>query len=131
MYFSLIDRITEVDDGKSLSAIKDVLSTGSDRLSELAAPPTPAAPQPAPLPPKIQVVNKIPKAFLDIIRTQFYILQTWIEPLMRLAEATDIGGKDFRKAVKKSNAQYQELLEALLRVERKHGLSVGGRLQMQ
>ena len=32
---------------------------------------------------------------------------------MQLAEATDIGGKDFRKAVKKSNAQYQELLEKI------------------
>ncbi len=33
--------------------------------------------------------------------------------MMELAEATDIGGKEFKKAMRNSNAQYQELLEKI------------------
>lgn len=113
---------------QNLNSIREALSQGSNsvsqslgsvsnNLSKSLIPAEQAESAPAPRkdgpPYRIQVVNKIPKAFLDIIRTQFYILQTWIEPMMELAEATDIGGKEFKKAMRNSNAQYQELLEKI------------------
>jgi len=41
----------------------------------------------APTPQKIQVINKVPNIFLDIIRNQFRVLQTWMEPILKLSDA--------------------------------------------
>ena len=38
------------------------------------------------LPQKIEVVNKVPQAFSNIIEAQFRILQTWLDPLLKLTE---------------------------------------------
>lgn len=106
---------------ENLAAIRDALASGSTELAGkladysataqtgLAVQPGPAPELPLQKEPyKIQVINKIPKTFLDVIRTQFYILQTWVEPLMQLANASD--NKEFRKAIEKSNKRYEELL---------------------
>lgn len=37
-------------------------------------------------PREIQIINRIPKAFLDVIRHQFEVLERWIDPLQKLGE---------------------------------------------
>jgi hypothetical protein len=109
---------------ENLAAIRDSLESGSNELARslaekpagleiIQAQPVPAQPvQAMPAQPfKVQVINKIPKTFLDVIRTQFYILQTWVEPLMQLASTTD--NAKLKKAIETSNQRYQELLQKI------------------
>ena len=65
---------------------------------------------PAPLPEqKIEVINKVPQAFSNIIEAQFRILQTWLEPLLKLAE-TMPEAEDLVKATKLTEKQYKRMM---------------------
>ena len=71
---------------KSLEQMKTMLESGamsaSAGLTQGAGTPT----QMAPSEQKIEIVNKVPNIFLDIIRNQFRVLQTWMEPILKLSE---------------------------------------------
>ena len=56
--------------------------SASAGLTQGAGTPT----QMAPSEQKIEIVNKVPNIFLDIIRNQFRVLQTWMEPILKLSE---------------------------------------------
>ena len=61
---------------------------------------------------EVEVINKVPPIFLDIIRNQFRVLQTWIDPIMALAEklpeASGVGD-----AAKITERNYSELLDKI------------------
>ena len=61
---------------------------------------------------EVEVINKVPPIFLDIIRNQFRVLQTWIDPIMALAEklpeASGVGD-----AAKITERNYAELLDKI------------------
>ena len=61
---------------------------------------------------KIQVVNKIPHAFLDVLRNQFRVLQTWMEPILHLAKEVPEAG-NLLKASKATEKNYNELLQKI------------------
>ncbi|HRF01808.1 MAG TPA: DNA repair ATPase [Pirellulaceae bacterium] len=77
--------------------------------------PTPAAPTPPPwsVPPSIEIVNKIPRQFLDVIKAQFTVLQSWWEPLMRATEMRGAEAESLRTALQTSMARYDELLRKI------------------
>jgi hypothetical protein len=58
---------------------------------------------------KIEVVNKVPNAILNVLRNQFRVLQTWMEPILKLAENLP-EGSEFVKASKSTEASYKRLL---------------------
>ncbi|MDG2471388.1 MAG: DNA repair ATPase [Pirellulaceae bacterium] len=57
---------------------------------------------------KISVVNKIPTAFLDVISTQFTVLQSWVEPMAKLQT---LDADQFRRAVEATFERYKELVK--------------------
>ena len=66
---------------------------------------------------QIEVINKVPNIFLDIIRNQFRVLQTWMEPILKLSEVF-AEAEDLKKAAKLTEANYKQLLEKIQRPER-------------
>ena len=61
---------------------------------------------------KIEVVNKIPNVMLNVLRNQFRVLQTWMEPIMELASQNP-AAKSFVAAAGATEANYQRLLDRL------------------
>lgn len=62
---------------------------------------------------KIEVINKVPRQFLDIIKAQFLVLQNWFEPLMKATEMRGIEAEQLRAALKTSLERYEELLKKI------------------
>ena len=87
----------------TLAEIKELLSTG---VSQSADEKSSTGKQ------SIQVVNKVPTAFTNIIRMQFRVMQTWMEPLLQLGERVP-EAKGLLKAAKLTESQYKKMLDKL------------------
>ena len=61
---------------------------------------------------KIEVVNKVPHIFLAIIRDQFRVLQTWMDPILKIAEVLP-EGEGLKKAVEATRRNYDKVAEQL------------------
>ena len=61
---------------------------------------------------KIEVINKVPNAILNVLRNQFRVLQTWMEPILQLA-ATLPEAKNFAQAAAATEANYKKLMEKM------------------
>ena len=61
---------------------------------------------------KIEVVNKVPHIFLAIIRDQFRVLQTWMDPILKLAEVLP-DAEGLRKAAEATKRNYDKVAEQL------------------
>ena len=61
---------------------------------------------------EVEVINKVPTIFLDIIRNQFRVLQTWVDPIMALADSIP-GAKGLESAAKATEQNYDELLQKI------------------
>ena len=62
---------------------------------------------------KIQVVNKIPEAFLEVMRNQFRVLQTWMEPILELAE-NNPHASGLISAAKATETHYQKTIDQVV-----------------
>jgi hypothetical protein len=61
---------------------------------------------------EVEVVNKVPNIFLDIIRNQFRVLQTWMEPILALSAAMP-EADGLRKAAELTELNYADLLNKI------------------
>ncbi len=61
---------------------------------------------------KVQVVNKVPHAFLDVLRNQFRVMQTWMEPILRIAEQVP-AADGLRKAALATEENYHQILDKI------------------
>ncbi|MEM9944216.1 MAG: AAA family ATPase, partial [Planctomycetota bacterium] len=61
---------------------------------------------------RIEVVNKVPNIFLDIIRNQFRVLQTWMEPILKLAEAFP-EANGLKEAARLTQKNYDKLIDQI------------------
>ena len=75
-----------------------------------------AAVAPAPVQQKIEVINKVPPIFLEVIRNQFRILQTWMEPILALAESLP-EADGFKQAMSATAQNYDEFFEKVVMAE--------------
>ena len=64
-----------------------------------------------PLPPNLAVI-KVPNIFLDIIRNQFRVLQTWMEPILRLSDAFP-EAEGLKEAAIATQQNYEHLLDKI------------------
>ena len=89
------------------TTLEQIKSMMGDGIKTSGAGPVGAVPQQ-----KIEVVNKVPHIFLAIIRDQFKVLQTWMEPILKLAEAfPDADG--LRQAAEATKRNYDKVAEQL------------------
>lgn len=63
---------------------------------------------------RINVVNRIPTAFLDVISAQFNVLQSWVEPM---AKMQSLDAEQFRRAVEATFERYKELVDHVNRIQ--------------
>ena len=69
---------------------------------------------------KIQVVNKVPHAFLDILRNQFRVMQTWMDPILKVSEQIP-EADGLRKAALSTEENYRQMMERIERFKSEHG----------
>ena len=63
-------------------------------------------------PQKIEVVNKVPAIFLKVMRDQFRVLQTWVDPIIKLSEVLP-EADDLMNAMKKTHQSYDKMLNQI------------------
>jgi hypothetical protein len=61
---------------------------------------------------EIEVINKVPTIFLDIIRNQFRVLQTWMDPILAMADALP-EAQGLGEAARVTEQNYSELLDKI------------------
>ena len=61
---------------------------------------------------EVEVINKVPTIFLDIIRNQFRVLQTWMDPILAMAEALP-EADGLTEAAKVTERNYSDLLDKI------------------
>ncbi|MEL7495965.1 MAG: DNA repair ATPase [Planctomycetota bacterium] len=96
---------------QTLSEMKTMLDGGLSAISSQAAieksnPSKSSGKQ------KIEVINKVPNIFLDIIRNQFRVLQTWMEPILKLSEVFP-EAEGLRQAARATQENYDKLINQI------------------
>lgn len=61
---------------------------------------------------KIEIINKVPNIFLDIIRNQFRVLQTWMEPILKLSEVFP-EADGLKQAADATRKNYEKLIDQI------------------
>ena len=61
---------------------------------------------------KIEIINKVPNIFLDIIRNQFRVLQTWMEPILKLSEVFP-EADGLKRAADATRENYEKLIDQI------------------
>ena len=89
---------------QSLDDIKNLVASNMESKSELI--------EAEPINHKIEVVNKIPAAFLGVLRNQFRVLQTWMEPILALAETLP-QAEGLKSAAKSTEKHYKHVLKKI------------------
>lgn len=101
--------------GEQLAAVQSTLADGAGKLGESLAAIDPVGGEslrrPA-VPATVQVVNRVPRAFLDVIQTQFQLLYAWMRASVA-DKAMPGDGENFRKAVDETMERYQVLIKKL------------------
>jgi len=91
---------------KALEAAFTKLNTQSEQIGGNSESPNSNEPL------KIQVVNRIPHAFMDVLRNQFRVLQTWMGPILELADAMP-EAKGLKSAARKTRKNYEKLINKI------------------
>jgi hypothetical protein len=63
---------------------------------------------------KVQVINKVPTAFMEVIQSQFRILQTWLAPILALSNQLP-DSNEFKRAVEETVKRYENIFKKLER----------------
>lgn len=111
---------------ESLNAIQAALTSGTKDVTTLVQQslqarkeqaeiqPQPKAAEPLTLPDdKITVVNKIPRSLLNVLETQFDLMQGWMQPLMAATHANQAEFQELRDLIKRCLKDYNALLKRM------------------
>ncbi|MEX2186423.1 MAG: DNA repair ATPase [Pirellulales bacterium] len=101
--------------GERLSAVQETLAEGAGKLGKSLSAKAKKKDQPA-VPATVNVVNRVPRAFLDVIQTQFQLLYAWMRATIADKSVPGEGsadGEKFRKAVDETMERYQVLIKKL------------------
>ena len=91
---------------KTLSDMKTIMNDGIQTKSSSTGLPA------VPVPQKIEVINKVPTIFLDIIRNQFRVLQTWMEPILTLSNSLP-EAEGLKEAAIATQQNYEQLIDKI------------------
>ena len=90
----------------TLAEMKTMMSQGVASASDSAGPSANIPQQ------KIEVVNKVPNIFLDVIRNQFRVLQTWMDPILKLSEVFP-EAEGLKAAAQATQKNYDKLINQI------------------
>jgi len=88
-----------------LTAIQQTLTDGVGQLVELGRAESPAQ--------NVNVMYRIPRPFLNIVKTQFALMQSWVEPIVEIAENSNANTTKLRAALEKVLTQYSSMVNSL------------------
>ena len=99
---------------ETLSGIKQLMNDGikTEGTSVPVAAPAANVHDKGSDPIEVEVINKVPTIFLDIIRNQFRVLQTWMDPILAMAEALP-EARGVGDAARITERNYSDLLEQI------------------
>lgn len=93
---------------------------------QMASAQTAARPQPAASagpraaseqPYKVEVINRVPRAFLSIIREQFKLMQSWMQPLIKTTQENSQGMQELQQQLEAAMRDYDHLVDKLKQTE--------------
>ena len=90
---------------EGLDGIRASLSEGVDRLETVGGKPAPNQ--------ELRVFYRVPRPYLEIIKAQFNIMQTWLEPILELTQKSQIDASEFRTSLDKATAQFGKMISEL------------------
>jgi len=108
---------------ESLNAIQGALTSGTQdvtslfeqsiqsRKEENAATPSRSKAPPQTLEDKITVVNKIPRSLLNVLETQFDLMQGWMQPLMTSSNANQSELTELKSLINRCLKDYNALIK--------------------
>jgi hypothetical protein len=102
---------TNLDD--IAGAVKEAAEKAPGQRLEIAAP-TELPPQ------KVVVQHKVPRSVLDVVKSQFEVMNTWMEPLLSATAAQTQEYQKLQSSVQTCLANYYALLEELEQARIKH-----------
>ena len=62
---------------------------------------------------QVQVVYKVPRVFLDVIKAQFMIMERWLEPVVKLSEQQGADTDALAKNVDLAFKRYEALIQRM------------------
>ena len=62
---------------------------------------------------KVVVVHKVPRAFLDLVKAQFGIIESWMAPFLKMTQESNVDLKDLNQRVDQAFGRYHDLIERL------------------
>lgn len=105
---SSLENVAELGNLKQIADDMDVLKSASEHQIEESK-----AIKLGKKPYKINVINRIPTAFLDVISAQFTVLQSWVEPM---AKMQTLEADQFKRAVEATFERYKELVDHVQKI---------------
>ena len=117
MITDAVSQLSQFNTG--LLEIKHALMDGVTELKN--APAAAAAPSgamsnsPGGKPPiqQIQLIHKVPRVFLDVIKAQFAIMQSWMKPMMLMSQDSKINSKQLKMSIDQAFARYDQLIDKM------------------
>jgi len=95
------------------TAVKEAAEKAPEQRLEIAAP-TELPPQ------KVVVQHKVPRSVLDVVKSQFEVMNNWMEPLLTATHAQNQEYQKLQNSVQTCLANYYALLEELEQARIKH-----------
>lgn len=63
--------------------------------------------------PTIEVINKIPTAFLDVIKAQFSLMQQWFEPVLKMTGSASNDVRTLQATMAETLSRYEKLVDKI------------------
>ena len=92
---------------QQLQSIKESLTDGLSKMGQVAASADSKPPQ------QVQVVYKVPRAFLDVIKAQFAIMESWLEPIVSVSKGTSADASKLTHTVDEAFRRYEALIQRM------------------
>jgi hypothetical protein len=98
---------------ENLAAIKDTIINGGLPATHGDRHPSTTAELLDPEKHKVVVVHKVPRAFLDLVKAQFGIIESWMSPLLKLSQKSAIDVEGLHERIDEAFGRYQDLIQRL------------------
>jgi len=108
---ALLQHVGELRRG--LEAIGTALKEAATQAAEHRAEPTVRTAPPEPLSQRVIVQHRVPRELLDVVKSQFDVMNTWLEPLLAASEGQRRDLNQLQGAVQTCLANYDGLLQQL------------------
>jgi hypothetical protein len=98
---------------ENLAAIKDTITNGGLPASYADGHAPTTAELLDPEKHKVVVVHKVPRAFLDLVKAQFGIIEGWMAPFLELSQKSAIDVEGLHERIDEAFGRYQDLIQRL------------------